>query len=161
MKYQLYKLTNKINGKFYYGVTNYWKRRKYQYDKAPKETTSAMVHAIRKYGWDNINIEVIKDGMPREEAYNLEKEMVTEQEVNNPMCYNLRVGGWGGSVKGRKGNRVGREPANKLISDDDGSDICEAYATGLFTQWELAKAYGLKSRAAICRVLYYPKLNGG
>jgi hypothetical protein len=39
------------------------------------------------------------------------------------------------------------------VTVDEASDICEAFATGIFTMSELTKAYGLRSRNTVPRII--------
>ena len=45
-----------------------------------------------------------------------------------------------------------QKPTHRKISIDDASEICEAYATGLFRQWELAKHFNV-CRQAISNIV--------
>jgi hypothetical protein len=53
-------------------------------------------HAIRKYGVDNFKIEILEWCDTRDKLIEREKEIITENHVNNPNCYNLKFGGLGG-----------------------------------------------------------------
>lgn len=67
--------------------------------------------AIRKYGKQNFTREVIKLFSSQEEAYDYEREHVTLKEVLDPQCYNIQLGGLGGTrgaVFLQKGEKVVR-----------------------------------------------------
>lgn len=111
MMYYLYKITNKINGKFYIGK---------------RQTTAEHVSldpymgsgirlkaAIQKYGIENFTKEVLGTCTTPEMLNLLESLEVTENLVNDPNCYNLMVGGHGG--------RQGPE-ARKKISESKMGD---------------------------------------
>ncbi|MFN9953186.1 MAG: hypothetical protein ACK55I_08805, partial [bacterium] len=51
--------------------------------------------AIKKYGKRNFIREILFDFDTSEEMYNKEKEL-TEQFLQDPLCYNLNIGGKGG-----------------------------------------------------------------
>jgi len=53
-------------------------------------------HAIRKYGIDNFILEILEWCNTRENLIEREKEIITEQHINNENCYNLKFGGLGG-----------------------------------------------------------------
>lgn len=58
--YSIYKVTNKVNGKIYIGFDSNWPVRKYQHKSRAKKNSSYRLHmAIRKYGWENFDWEVI------------------------------------------------------------------------------------------------------
>ena len=79
------------NGKNYVGLTKQdvevrWGHKGWGYKKQP------IYKAIEKYGWDNIQHIVLKDGLTFEEAQNLEKEKIIEfDSINNG--YNVSPGG--------------------------------------------------------------------
>lgn len=90
----LYKITNKTNSKYYYGIHS-----------LPKDlgktlendgywgSGTAITKAIREEGRGNFIKEVIKIFSTRKELSDAEEAVVTIDEVRNPMCYNLIVGG--------------------------------------------------------------------
>jgi len=84
-----YKITNLINGKFYYGVhsTN---KEKYDYYMGGGRLITA---AIKKHGKKNFKKEIIADYPTRKEASDHEKLIVTMDLVLDENCYNLRTGG--------------------------------------------------------------------
>lgn len=91
----LYKTTNLVNGKFYYGIHT-----------GPLEETlgrlylgsgNALTAAVKKYGKENFKREVLEIFDDYESAYCREAEVVTEELVKDPQCYNLRTGGLGGT----------------------------------------------------------------
>jgi group I intron endonuclease len=58
--YSIYKATNKINSKVYIGIDKNWPTRKYAHKSRAKHDTGFHFHkAIRKYGWDNFDWEII------------------------------------------------------------------------------------------------------
>jgi group I intron endonuclease len=103
MKHQLYKITNKLNGKYYIGVhtgdifkDNYW------------GSGTIIKESIEKHGKENFEREVIKQLNNKKEIYKLESEIVNEEFVKNQQTYNVAFGGTGGNL----GTIV-----NKKISD--------------------------------------------
>ncbi len=62
MSFYVYRIENKINGKFYIGKTSKtiderWKRHKY--DCNYKKDNTRLYNALRKYGYENFEINVI------------------------------------------------------------------------------------------------------
>lgn len=103
MIHQLYKITNKLNGKYYIGVhtgdifkDNYW------------GSGYVLKESIEKSGKENFDREIIKQLNNKKEIYKLETQIVNEDFVNNQQTYNLAIGGIGGN----NGKIV-----NKKISD--------------------------------------------
>lgn len=104
----IYKTTNKINGKYYIGVSN---GRNLNY----KGSRSALHNAMRKYGRENFIRETLEVFDTIKEAFNREAEIVTEEFVANPNTYNLKVGGKGGI--GQKKTTSHRAKLSKAITD--------------------------------------------
>lgn len=94
-KYKVYKHTCP-NGKCYIGITSQstesrWKNGR-GYD------TQLFGKAVRKYGWENIEHEILFDGLSLDEAYQKEIELIFELQSYNPLFgYNCDLGGAGSS----------------------------------------------------------------
>ena len=91
MKYfYFYKITNNINNHFYYGVhcTN-------NLNDNYMGSGKRLQYAIKKYGIENFSKEILKYFNSKEEAFEYEEQIVNENLVNNPNCYNLTKGGHG------------------------------------------------------------------
>lgn len=91
MRYTIYKVTNKINGKYYIGkhqttniMDNYLGSGK------------AIKNAIKIYGKDSFIKEILFDFDNEYEMNCKEKELITEKVVLDKMSYNLGIGGEGG-----------------------------------------------------------------
>lgn len=87
----VYITTNNINGDYYIG--------KHSTDNLNDGYIGSGVvlnRAIKKYGRSNFTMSVLQYFDTEEEAYQYEYEIVTEDEVNNPHCYNITIGGKGG-----------------------------------------------------------------
>lgn len=90
-----YKITNLINNHFYYGVHS-----TYNLDDGYMGSGKRLHHAYEKYGIENFKKEILNFFNSKKDAYKYESEMVTEDLVNDPNCYNLMQGGIGWSTKG-------------------------------------------------------------
>jgi len=110
MKYIVYKTTNLINNKFYYGV-HLEKRKSDGYigcgicsngtaiNLQNKNVKSPLINAVVKYGYKNFKKEIIAEFEDKSEAYIFEKNILTEDLLNDKMCYNIKPGGTGGIIK--------------------------------------------------------------
>lgn len=89
MKYHyFYKITNNVNGKFYYGVHN-----TDNLDDGYMGSSKPLRKAYEKYGIENFSKEIIKFFNTTDEAFNYERDVVNENLINDPKCYNIQVGG--------------------------------------------------------------------
>lgn len=91
--YSVYVHINRENGKRYYGRTGQdvkkrWQRG-YGYEKTPDFFAD-----IKRIGWDAFDHVIVARGLSREEADNLEEELIAAHDTMNPeRGYNLRSGG--------------------------------------------------------------------
>ena len=84
-----YKITNKINGMFYYGIhcTN-------ELDDGYMGCGKRIIAAIKKYGVENFEKKILKYFDSLKELSDYEAQIVNEDLLNDPMCYNLIKGGY-------------------------------------------------------------------
>lgn len=85
-----YKITNLINGKYYYGIRST--------NKEPLKdfymgSGKAIKNAINKYGLVNFQKEIIVDYQTRVEVSDYERLIVTKDLINSEECYNIKTGG--------------------------------------------------------------------
>ena len=101
MHYLIYKITNKINGKFYIG-----KHKTSKIDDAYFGSGKHLKNAIEKYGAQNFVFEILIDLNNYEEMTLLERMVVNEDFISRCDTYNEHLGGDGGFAaglwKGRK-----------------------------------------------------------
>jgi hypothetical protein len=90
MYYLIYKTTNKINQKYYYGAhcTN-------NVDDGYLGSGIALKKAIEKYGRENFYREIVELCDSEDEMY-LKEEKVVAEHYKKDECYNMNVGGRGG-----------------------------------------------------------------
>jgi len=108
----VYKTTNKINDKFYYGI-----HRTNKLEDGYLGSGAALREAIRKYGKDIFRKEIIKFFKSEEELIIFEEELVTEKLVQARECYNLVLGG------GKRG-----EAFKKMWASPVGERLREKYS---------------------------------
>ena len=83
----VYKVTNNINGKYYIGVQNRHVAGGYL------GSGKAITNAIHKYGKENFTKEILFECDTLEETYKIEGELVTQELLDDPKCYNMILGG--------------------------------------------------------------------
>ena len=93
--YCVYMHTNKINGKRYVGQT--CKKPEYRWVNGKGYKGSPhFFSAIQKYGWNNFEHQIIAEKLSKQEADNLEKELISKYKTQNEKFgYNLTLGGEG------------------------------------------------------------------
>ena len=90
--YTVYKHTSP-SGKVYIGITSLPIKKRWR-NGAGYKTCPAMSRAIEKYGWDQINHEILYSGLSKEEAEALEIRLISEHHSNDPSFgYNVTSGG--------------------------------------------------------------------
>lgn len=83
-----YKITNNLNGHFYYGVHN-----TNNLNDGYMGSGTKLHFAYNKYGIENFTKEILKYFDSAEEAFEYEAEIVTENLVKSHECYNIQLGG--------------------------------------------------------------------
>lgn len=83
-----YKITNNINGFYYYGVHS-----TDDLEDGYMGSGSRLRIAYKEFGMDKFSKEILKFFDTREEAFEYESRIVTEDLVFNTECYNSMVGG--------------------------------------------------------------------
>jgi len=89
--YFMYKITNKLNDKFYIGVhkTN-------KIDDGYYGSGIVIKASIKKYGKENHTKEILSFFENKEDMYAMEFLTVSQELLSNDKCMNLKVGGKGG-----------------------------------------------------------------
>ena len=91
--YMVYVHTNKVDGKRYVGITCQNPARRWRNGNG-YYLNDHFYRAINKYGWDNFTHEIIKAGLSKEAACELEKRLINEYRTNDPnFGYNKSEGG--------------------------------------------------------------------
>ncbi len=88
MNYVIYKITNNVNGKYYIG-----RHATKNINDSYMGSGIGIKNAIAKYGIENFTKEIIATAENAEALWDLEKEIVNETVVKDPMSYNNAYGG--------------------------------------------------------------------
>ena len=134
-KYCVYMHINKINNKFYVGITGRKVEQRWGLNGVNYNTQTHFWNAIQKYGWDSFEHIVLLDQLTKEEACKIEVLLIALLNTQNPNYgYNTSPGGDGvafglhmsdeiknkisESLKGRKAwNKGIKMPPRKPVSD--------------------------------------------
>ena len=114
----IYKTTNLINGKYYYGMHSTNNLNDGYYGSGKR-----LRYSINKYGKDNHIVEKIEFFDNRKDLIKKEKEIVTLNEITKSECMNIMVGGQGGFISEEQQRYraicAGKAFANKLKNDSE------------------------------------------
>lgn len=83
-----YKITNNLNGHFYYGVHN-----TDNLNDGYMGSGKRLHYAYNKYGIENFSKEILKFFNTHKDAFEYEAEFITEELKNDKNCYNIQGGG--------------------------------------------------------------------
>ena len=85
--------TNKINGKKYIGITSRPVEKRWAQGRAYRHN-SHFTNAIKKYGWNNFEHEVLAEGLKEDVAKDFERMMIFMYHTTDPtQGYNQSIGG--------------------------------------------------------------------
>ena len=86
------------NEKVYIGITRTSVSKRWNGGLGYRSQT-LMFRAITKYGWDNIKHEIVCDSLTKEEAENMERNLIANYNSSNPEYgYNVESGGGVGKI---------------------------------------------------------------
>ncbi len=91
MFFYLYKITNKVNGKIYVGV-----HKTKNMNDGYMGSGKVIRDALKKYGENNFEKEILEFFENEEHMFLREKEFVNDDFLVRKDVYNLRCGGYGG-----------------------------------------------------------------
>lgn len=115
----VYKITNKINGMLYIGITTLTVRKRWNEHKCAANTgkNTPLYRAMRKHGIDNFEIVEVYKGSTRQEIEQVEKDLIKEYGtyIRVGKGYNLTLGGEG---VGKVVKKIGSEAHNAVLNED-------------------------------------------
>ena len=88
--YTVYKHTSP-SGKVYIGITSLTVEKRWKNGNGYRDCT-LFNNAIKKYGWDNIKHEIISEGLKKDDACNMERELINKYKSEG-LSYNCSSGG--------------------------------------------------------------------
>jgi len=105
-----YKTTNLINNRYYLGMhsTN-------RLDDGYLGSGKRLYYELKKYGRDNFKFEILEYFDSRKRLVQAEMKLITEQDLENPNCLNMSVGGTGG-IHNREHYRAFAKGTNKNLT---------------------------------------------
>lgn len=150
--YSLYKTTNHINGKVYFGVHH-----ETRWPNADRYLGSGQVlkQAINKYGRENFERTVLCIAGSKEYVLELEKRLVDEEVVKSSETYNITGGGHGSillqeeSVEKIRQARLGGSLSKETIEKRTSSRMRTAERSGYFHSEETKKKIGDANRGRV------------
>ena len=111
----IYRTTNLINGRYYLGMhsTN-------RIDDGYLGSGKRLYYELNKYGRNNFKFEILEQFGSREELVQAEINLITEEDIKNSNCLNLKSGGEGGFSKEiqKIGSLAGNLEKTRLMKED-------------------------------------------
>lgn len=155
--YCVYVHTNKINGKKYFGVTGRKPEKRWQNGRGYNKNEH-FSRAIKKYGWNNFDHEVLCSCLTKEEADKLEEKLINEFDTTDQnKGYNLRCGGGSRGKaseetkkkmsKAQKGKRHSEETKRKISKVKTGQIVTKETREKISKSLK-GKMYGGKNPSA-------------
>ena len=114
MHYTVYKVTNTINQKYYIGV-----HQTTDPNDSYLGSGNLIKLAVTKYGSENFVKEILADFDTPEPMFKMEKDLLTEELLNNKNCYNIREGGIGGFVYDENGANLSSVKFAMMMKDPE------------------------------------------
>jgi len=101
--YIVYKTVNLANGKYYIG-----KHKTVNFNDSYLGSGRALTSAIKKYGASNFVKEILFVFNNEQEMNQKELELITESVINDPLSYNIALGGQGGNLGPIVNKKIGK-----------------------------------------------------
>lgn len=115
--YSIYKATNKITGKCYIGFACNFTERKRTHKKRYKTTKTKFYDAIKSYGWDNFDWEVIYQSLDSNHCLTVMEPYFISELNSIENGYNMTFGGEGTLGHSMKGKIKHTDQTKALLSE--------------------------------------------
>jgi group I intron endonuclease len=100
MKYIVYKVTNRIDGKFYIGYTSKNIEERFEKHCKRNKGKSHFQHALHLYGFENFQSEILFESDDKQTILDMEQTLIVQLDARNPAIgYNVAPGGQGGPTE--------------------------------------------------------------
>ena len=121
--YYVYLHTNKVNGKVYIGITSTDPKKRWANGRG--YSNQYFSRAIRKYGWDGFEHEVLYEGLSETQAKIMEISLIHfYKSTDNKYGYNVSEGGDVVSEETRK--KISETEKGKIVSEETRKKLSEA-----------------------------------
>lgn len=145
MSLEVYKITNKTNGKIYIGITSQGVETRWSKHCSDAQTDSPFpIHnAIRKYGKDNFQIELLEDLSDKDYDFLKEREVYWIKEFdsyNRNKGYNLTLGGdgtFGRFHSDETKNKIRQKALGRKASKEARQKMSESHKNRKYSEKEL------------------------
>lgn len=125
--YSIYCHTNTINGNQYIGMTGLKLNERFSNGEGYKECTY-FYRAIKKYGWDAFETDVLFEGLTFEDAEQVERDTIEILNTMSPNGYNLQSGGGVNRYFAQETrDKMSRSQKGKVLSEEHKLKIGEAH----------------------------------
>lgn len=143
--YSVYEHKNKINGKIYIGITSLPVKERWKNGKSYAKNTK-IYNAIKKYGWDNFEHNVLFTGLTKEEAEQKEIELIAKYNTTNSKYgYNIQNGGCShGKFTEESKNKISNSKKGKKYSIEARKNIALGHMGE--KHWAYGKTFSLEYR---------------
>lgn len=159
MSFEVYCITNKVNGKLYVGVTTKGYKNRFanhvRYSRGSRGSCRALYNAMRKYGQDAFSVELIDTASSFEEMNQLERKHITQMGSLHPNGYNLTDGGDAGSFAEETRLMASKRLKGKPMGEKNRKALIKAWADP-----ELRKKRCNAIKEAMSRPEVKAKING-
>ena len=135
MKYLVYQITNKVNGKIYIGT-----HKTSKIDDKYMGSGKLIQRAIEKYGIENFEKTILFDTTSSEAMFEIETKLVNKEFIQRQDTYNIKLGGEGGFDFINKNPHLqqkGPLAVIKLLTDEDWKNVFRGKVSeGIKAYWD-------------------------
>lgn len=159
MSYTVYMHTNKTNGKVYIGQTVKKTNERWGCNGVGYNSVEVFWKDIQTYGWDGFEHTIVARGLTREEAFQMEEDLIRSYDATNPDCgYNLMIGHKHSPAIKQKLSLAARnrsdewkqrhkESIKQFYTTDRGQELIKQYSKPVYCE-ELDKVFSSATAAA-------------